>query len=647
MNRYLEYIKKVNLQLNAISEQEETSLVWLYLDYVYCLARHGCLVNQYYKGHFYKQSAIVRSKSFTQRRVQKVINQYNNPKYIHILENKNEFNEFFSDFVTRKWLYTKEMTKTQFFEFIDQCDTIFVKPLDDMEGHGICIIDLTGKNVDDVFEDLINRNAILEEAVVQNRLLNIGNKSVNTARILTVTDSFGKAHVISAGLRAGTGDSVIDNFSAGGVLYEIDIESGRIDHKGIQGSNYDVIFHPGTDICMLGFQLPHWDKAVAGVIEAAEKLPECRFIGWDVAFTENGIELIEGNHNPGIFTLESLGTTGVHAVAMKYLKAPKRQTLFSSIARYRRDIKEYRIKMGGKDRKPTLIDCIWSYLRYGCVLNHYLYGKFYNLSYVDRKKAFTYRHWTKIVPGANDPSAIHFLKNKVDFNTLFADYLHRDWLFTGSMTLDGFTKFVQKHKEAIIKPMDGLEGIGIFLKKFTEDEDIESLFRELEGSNSLIEERIVQHPQMVFGNKSVNTIRAYTIYNDKEDKVEILKTVVRAGIGEAIVDNSHSGGCAYEVDRESGIIISHSYCANGVETEIHPGTDIRMIGRTIPFWQEVKQLCIDAATRLKDCRFIGWDIAITEKGPLLIEGNHTPDLDMVEFVGSHGYLPLIKKMLNI
>lgn len=345
MNRYLNYLKKVNEHLNFISDKEDASLCRLYLDYAYCWFRHGCLINQYSKGHFYKQSGIIRAKSFTQRRVTKIINRYNDPRFIHILENKNEFNSLFSEFMCRKWLYSKEMTKEQFNDFISKCKKIFVKPLDDMEGHGICFLDLSDRNTDDIFDNLKKRNAILEEPVVQNRMLDLGNKSVNTARTLTVTDSLGKAHVISAGLRAGTGDAVIDNFSAGGVLYEIDIETGRIDHKGIQGDNYDVIFHPGSDICMLGFKLPNWEKAVASVIKAAENLPECRFIGWDVAFTESGVELIEGNHNPGIFTLWSLGTTGVYAVAMKILAdKPKTRTIASGIKRYKRDIEEFRRK---------------------------------------------------------------------------------------------------------------------------------------------------------------------------------------------------------------------------------------------------------------------------------------------------------------
>ena len=57
---------------------------------------------------------------------------------------------------------------------------------------------------------------------------------------------------------------------------------------------------------MLGRKIPNWDKVCDGVKQAHAMLPGCRFIGWDVAITEDGIELIEGNHNPDYELLEFL-----------------------------------------------------------------------------------------------------------------------------------------------------------------------------------------------------------------------------------------------------------------------------------------------------------------------------------------------------
>lgn len=320
MNKYLVYLKKVNNELQQLSFIEGINICWLYIDYIICLITYGCLINQYTKGHFYIMGRLARNRAFTQRRLEKVISLANNRSHIHILENKNEFNKFFSEYVERDWLCSKDMKKESFDRVFNSNEELFIKPLDSQEGEGIRKIKTSTVASDVLYNELKAGNYIIESIIRQHEKMFLGNQSVNTARILTVLDKDGSAHIVRAGLRAGVGDTVVDNFSVGGVLYEIDPVTGLVDHKGIQGDNYNVIYHPGTDICMLGFQLPHWDKAICAVTKAAEKIPQCKFIGWDVAFTNKGVELIEGNHNPGIFTLESIGTPGAYAEVMNILK---------------------------------------------------------------------------------------------------------------------------------------------------------------------------------------------------------------------------------------------------------------------------------------------------------------------------------------
>lgn len=48
-------------------------------------------------------------------------------------------------------------------------------------------------------------------------------------------------------------------------------------------------------------------------------LPQCRFIGWDIAITDNGIELIEGNHNPDYELIEFFGTRGWYAKIKEWI----------------------------------------------------------------------------------------------------------------------------------------------------------------------------------------------------------------------------------------------------------------------------------------------------------------------------------------
>lgn len=213
------------------------------------------------------------------------------------------------------------MNKDSFKKLIESNHELFIKPLSLQEGEGIRKVRVHEENVNQLYEELASGSFLIETVIKQHPAMYFNNTSVNSARILTVLDKSGKAHVIRAGLRVGVGDSVVDNYSAGGVLYEIDLSTGIIDHKGIKGGNYNLIYHPGSNKCLLGFQIPNWKLAINVVKTAAEKIPQCRFIGWDVAFTEKGVELIEGNHNPGIFTLESTGSPGAYFDVIRALNA--------------------------------------------------------------------------------------------------------------------------------------------------------------------------------------------------------------------------------------------------------------------------------------------------------------------------------------
>lgn len=321
MKKYFAYLSKVHNQLKKLSERKGISLWWLYQDYFKCLLHYGCLINQYVNGDFYKMGVLTRKRSFTQRRLEKVIQIANDREYTYILVNKLEFNTFFKDYIEREWLYSRDMNKDSFKKLIESNHELFIKPLSLQEGEGIRKVRVHGENVNQLYEELTSGSFLIETVIKQHPLMYFNNTSVNSARILTVLDKSGKAHIIRAGLRVGVGDSVVDNYSAGGVLYEIDLSTGIIDHKGIKGGNYNLIYHPGSNKCLLGFQIPNWELAINVVKTAAEKIPQCRFIGWDVAFTEKGVELIEGNHNPGIFTLESTGSPGAYFDVIRALNA--------------------------------------------------------------------------------------------------------------------------------------------------------------------------------------------------------------------------------------------------------------------------------------------------------------------------------------
>jgi hypothetical protein len=57
----------------------------------------------------------------------------------------------------------------------------------------------------------------------------------------------------------------------------------------------------------------------------------------------------------------------------------------------------------------------------------------------------------------------------------------------------------------------------------------------------------------------------------------------------------------------------------------HPVTGMRVTGRVLPFWREVLELALAAHRQVPQRVLVGWDIALTAEGPMLIEGNSMPD----------------------
>ncbi len=318
------------------------------------------------------------------------------------------------------------------------------------------------------------------------------------------------------------------------------------------------------------------------------------------------------------------------------------KNIISGFRKYLEELNHLSYKTG-ISRLYLYFDCLWSWLRYGCVINHYTEGFFYLRKGFERNNILTYRRWLKVMK-FNDKEYFHLLGNKLDFCQFFKDYIGREFLNSKTMTIDDFRSIINRFDRVFVKPVEGLEGRGI--RVISKCKDIEFLFSELKRGSFILEEPVFQHPDMVFGNRSVNTVRVYTVFDKKKGQSFCIATTLRAGVGDAVVDNSHAGGLSYEIDMETGIIDSRSWGHSHAGGFIHPNTEICMLGRKIPFWDEVKIMCQEAASRIPEVPFIGWDVAVTLDGPVLIEGNHDPDLDILEFVGKYGYYRTIMSHLS-
>ena len=137
-------------------------------------------------------------------------------------------------------------------------------------------------------------------------------ESLNTLRVITFRRGE-RFEVFGAGLRVGNNGLHVDNAHGGGIFCEIDPATGVIMTDGLDEHGNSYILHPMTGVRFRGTPIPQWEEICDFCRSAAQTLPCLRVVGWDVAILPGGkLELIEGNHNPGMNIVQAPAKHGVH-----------------------------------------------------------------------------------------------------------------------------------------------------------------------------------------------------------------------------------------------------------------------------------------------------------------------------------------------
>lgn len=68
----------------------------------------------------------------------------------------------------------------------------------------------------------------------------------------------------------------------------------------------------------------------------------------------------------------------------------------------------------------------------------------------------------------------------------------------------------------------------------------------------------------------------------------------------------------------------------GKKTDTHPDTNIKFEGFEIPYYKEAIKAVCTAHKLFYNINTIGWDIAITEEGPIFIEGNDNWEISLMQ-----------------
>ncbi len=226
-----------------------------------------------------------------------------------------------------------------------------------------------------------------------------------------------------------------------------------------------------------------------------------------------------------------------------------------------------------------------------------------------------------------------FFEDKGLFNKNFKDLKGFASLDLRYDSFEAFEKFLKENKFFFIKTATGYGGHEVkrvHRSAYAKMND-RALYDHLKDTEYyIVEEVIKQHPEVSkLSVNSVNTLRVITV-KDINGVITSPFVVSRISITEAYADNCCLGG-AYCIVSKDGKI-KHDYIAQLPELKLfskNPITGFEFHDFQFPYFKESLKLCVEAAKRCKG-HYIGWDVAITEKGPVLIEGNTAPGPDLYQ-----------------
>lgn len=293
---------------NSLLLKEKGDVRWRFLiafDLFYCFLRYGADFNDYCTFCYWKIGGGERNAYITLRRNDKLRFALSDPTVYNLFLDKAAFNNRFSQYMQRAYMVSSSNCWKELVSFIEKNGTVIAKPLQEFGGHGVIKIDTSSSLYNERLELLKSRIYQGVDFVVEECIENVGlikklaPASLNTIRVVTVIDRNNEVHIVASLLRMGNGTAVTDNYHDGGMAVKLDLEHESLIGRayGMDCKEYDK--HPYSGFVFDGLEIPDLQGVKEYVRQIALEEPSARYVGWDIAVTAKGLELLEGNIPPG------------------------------------------------------------------------------------------------------------------------------------------------------------------------------------------------------------------------------------------------------------------------------------------------------------------------------------------------------------
>lgn len=307
-----------------------------------------------------------------------------------------------------------------------------------------------------------------------------------------------------------------------------------------------------------------------------------------------------------------------------------------------------------KRSKKSKVFCFFDILRcmkkFQAGYYDYIIFQFYNLSDAQKETYLTRFRSKKLILQYNDENLTHIFDNKNEFNERFKEYIGREFIDMATSTKEDVYECFRKKEKVFAKMTDLTCGHGAELLHMKDFKNEEEFYKYVVNKGfGTIEDVIENHPDLaaVYPHSS-NTMRMITLIGD-DGKAHLIYSVQKFGNNGRIVDNYGVHG---PVDLKTGEFMFPARCGDTTEDELfekHPYTGHQLIGFKTPFFKEAKEMILKAAMVVPQVRYVGWDVAITKEGPVIIEGNNYCAHDFWQLPGQTpggiGIIPTLKEII--
>ena len=248
----------------------------------------------------------------------------------------------------------------------------------------------------------------------------------------------------------------------------------------------------------------------------------------------------------------------------------------------------------------------------------------------------------------NDAKSAKIFDSKWQSYLQFKEFYQRDCFLVTARTINSreAEAFFKKHLRFFLKPDSSASGRGIVALDCENIEDAKKRVLDCMKNKRkpfILEEVVHQSKEMAdFHPSSVNSIRMRTFRFD--DRVVVLPCNMRLGMGGAVVDNTGRGGISVALDK-NGYAFAASNEA-GEHFDVHPDTGKQILGRKAPCWEDAVEFVKRLALVVPSVRYVGWDIALTDHGWILIEGNDKGMFVGIQKPTHKGFRPGLEKILS-